>query len=59
VASRSFLALALALPTIVTATQYILVKEYAGSHFFDDWSFYGHFDDLTNGDAMYVGAKRG
>jgi hypothetical protein len=40
--SRLSLALALALPTLVTATQYSIVKEYAGTNFFDDWNFYGN-----------------
>ena len=38
----SILALTLALPAVITGTQYGLVKEYAGEHFFDDWDFYGH-----------------
>ena len=40
--SRLFLAFVLALPTIVTAVEYNLVKEYAGTNFFDDWNFYGN-----------------
>src|SRR6266404_6870439 len=40
--STSVLVLALALPAIIQGTQYGLVKEYAGTHFFDDWDFYGH-----------------
>ena len=39
---RSFLALVLALPSVVTAVQYGLVKEYAGTNFFDGWNFYGN-----------------
>lgn len=42
ISSRGFLALAFALPTIVTAVQYNLVKEYGGANFFDDWNFYGN-----------------
>jgi len=33
-----------------------MVKEYAGPNFFDDWIFYGNFDNLTNGDAIFVTA---
>ncbi|KAJ7644461.1 glycoside hydrolase family 16 protein [Roridomyces roridus] len=36
------------------ATTYDMVKEYAGSTFFNDWDFYGSFDNLTNGDAIFV-----
>ncbi|KAI0265538.1 glycoside hydrolase family 16 protein [Gloeopeniophorella convolvens] len=57
VSSRSVLALALALPALVKATQYGLVKQYAGTNFFDDWDFYGNFDNLTNGDAIFVTAS--
>lgn len=39
---NSVLALALALPAVIRGTQYGLVKEYAGEHFFDEWEFYGH-----------------
>jgi len=39
---RSFFALVLALPSVVTAVQYGLVKEYAGTNFFNDWNFYGN-----------------
>ncbi|KAI0275928.1 hypothetical protein BGY98DRAFT_1090403 [Russula aff. rugulosa BPL654] len=55
ISSTVFLALLLALPTIVTAVQYNLVKEYAGANFFNDWNFYGNFDNLTNGDAINTG----
>lgn len=24
------------------------VKEYSGSSFFDDWTYYGNYDNLTN-----------
>jgi hypothetical protein len=40
--SSRILALFLALPTFVTAVQYGLVKEYAGTNFFNDWVFYGN-----------------
>ncbi|KAF8269396.1 glycoside hydrolase family 16 protein [Lactarius quietus] len=53
----SILALALALPAVIRGTQYGLVKEYAGSTFFDDWNFYGYYDNLTNGNAYYVTAS--
>ncbi|THU89496.1 glycoside hydrolase family 16 protein [Dendrothele bispora CBS 962.96] len=36
------------------ATTYDVIKQYAGSTFFDDWDFYGNFDNLTNGDAIFV-----
>ncbi|GAA6061807.1 hypothetical protein JCM10212_004863 [Sporobolomyces blumeae] len=33
---------------------YDILKSYSGQTFFDDWSFYGHYDNLTNGDAIFV-----
>ena len=39
--TTSIIALVLALPPVITGTQYGLVKEYAGSGFFNDWDFYG------------------
>jgi hypothetical protein len=42
VTSRSILTLVLALSSVVTGAQYSLVKEYAGTHFFDDWDYYGN-----------------
>ncbi|KAG2365089.1 glycoside hydrolase family 16 protein, partial [Suillus spraguei] len=41
----------------VTATTYSMVKEYYGSTFFDDWTFYNYYDNLTNGDVVYVSAQ--
>lgn len=54
---------------VSAATTYDMIKEYRGSGFFDDWTFYNHcvfifcincicahlpaVDNLTNGDAMY------
>ncbi|KAI0671115.1 concanavalin A-like lectin/glucanase domain-containing protein [Trametes maxima] len=38
-----------------TLAQYSLVKEYVGESFFNDWSFYNHFDNLTNGNVNFVG----
>ncbi|WVR04146.1 hypothetical protein IAU60_001145 [Kwoniella sp. DSM 27419] len=31
-----------------------LVKTYQGSSFFDDWTYYGHYDNTTNGDAIFA-----
>ncbi|GAA6036452.1 hypothetical protein JCM8097_003514 [Rhodosporidiobolus ruineniae] len=36
---------------------YSLTKAYQGSDFFDGWSFYGTYDNLTNGDVDYVSAS--
>ncbi|KAH9919297.1 concanavalin A-like lectin/glucanase domain-containing protein [Fomitopsis serialis] len=41
------------LPALIHA-QYTQVKEYAGDSFFDDWNFYNHADDLTNGNVFFV-----
>lgn len=53
---RSYITIAvlLGLESVSAATTYDMVKEYAGSTFFDGWDFYGHFDNLTNGDAIFV-----
>ncbi|KAK6992546.1 GH16 domain-containing protein [Favolaschia claudopus] len=42
------------LPGALAATTYDMVKEFSGSTFFDGWNFYGKFDNLTNGDAIFV-----
>ncbi|KAF9046362.1 glycoside hydrolase family 16 protein [Panaeolus papilionaceus] len=39
------------------AATYDLTKEYSGSTFFNDWTFYNNFDNLTNGDAIFVSAS--
>ncbi|KDE04380.1 hypothetical protein MVLG_05172 [Microbotryum lychnidis-dioicae p1A1 Lamole] len=33
---------------------YSLYKDYSGSSFFDDWTFYGKYDNLTHGDTIWV-----
>ncbi|BGP26757.1 glycoside hydrolase family 16 protein [Rhodotorula toruloides] len=33
---------------------YTPLKTYSGSSFFDSWNFYGHYDNLTNGDIDFV-----
>ncbi|KAI0345607.1 hypothetical protein BDW22DRAFT_893701 [Trametopsis cervina] len=48
---------ALALP-LLTQAQYAMVKEYIGENFFNDWSFYGNADNLTNSDAFYVDSQQ-
>jgi len=57
ISTNTILVLALALPAVIRGTQYGLVKEYAGNSFFDDWNFYGHYDNLTNGNAYFVTAS--
>ncbi|KAJ7081610.1 glycoside hydrolase family 16 protein [Mycena belliarum] len=52
--SLSFVLLSVVFPSVLAATTYDMVKEYSGSTFFDDWNFYGKFDDLTHGDAIFV-----
>ncbi|GJJ15414.1 hypothetical protein Clacol_009690 [Clathrus columnatus] len=56
---KSFLAsVALSLLSLTTIVQaqnpYKLTKTYAGPTFFDDWIYYNNFDNLTNGDAIFV-----
>ncbi|GAA5985051.1 hypothetical protein JCM10908_002502 [Rhodotorula pacifica] len=52
-AALALATLALAAPLQATA-QYSLAKDYAGNSFFNGWDFYGHWDNLTNGDIDYV-----
>jgi len=51
------LALALATLPYASATQYSLAQEYSGESFFDAWTFYNNYDNLTNGDAIFVSAQ--
>ncbi|KAF8529328.1 glycoside hydrolase family 16 protein [Hysterangium stoloniferum] len=48
------LCLGLVVFSSVVQGQYQLSKTYAGNTFFDDWVFYNNFDNLTNGDAIFV-----
>jgi len=48
----TFAALA-ALP-LVRAQGFNLLQNWQGNSFFDNWSFYGNYDNLTNGDANFV-----
>ncbi|KAK0459967.1 glycoside hydrolase family 16 protein [Desarmillaria tabescens] len=41
---------------LAAGTTYEIIKEYSGSGFFDDWEYYDHYDNLTNGDATFVGS---
>jgi len=56
--SSTLALLAVVSPAVVelstASTTYDMIKEYHGSGFFDDWSFYGNFDNLTEGDAIFV-----
>ncbi|KAN0081221.1 glycoside hydrolase family 16 protein [Tylopilus felleus] len=51
------LAVTLATLPCVSATQYSLAKEYYGSSFFEGWTFYNYYDNLTNGDVNWVSAE--
>ncbi|KAI0696106.1 concanavalin A-like lectin/glucanase domain-containing protein [Cytidiella melzeri] len=42
------------LSQLALAANFTLLKNYSGNGFFDDWDFYGNFDNLTNGDVTYV-----
>jgi hypothetical protein len=37
-----------------TFAAYTLVKDYSGFNCFDDWNFYGYWDNLTLGDVKYL-----
>ncbi|KAH9022295.1 glycoside hydrolase family 16 protein [Lactarius hengduanensis] len=56
--SSRYILLTLGLPALVRGTQYTLIKEYAGKHFFDDWDFFGNVDNLTHGNATWVNASQ-
>ncbi|KAL8279304.1 hypothetical protein RQP46_008341 [Phenoliferia psychrophenolica] len=45
---------ALTAPGSVSAAAYSLTQNFSGSTFFDKWNYYGHYDNLTNGDAIFV-----
>jgi hypothetical protein len=45
-AAKAAALLSLAVPSLAT---YDLVKIYSGNSFFDSWSYYGHYDNLTLG----------
>lgn len=40
---------AIALAALQTCSAYDMLREYAGSSFFDAWDFYGYWDNLTLG----------
>lgn len=48
----ALLAAALFSPSVLAS--YSLVKTYSGSSFFDGWTFYGNYDNTTDGDVTYV-----
>ncbi|KAF5310922.1 hypothetical protein D9619_007968 [Psilocybe cf. subviscida] len=37
-----------------SAFAFDVVKDYSGNTFFDEWDFYGHWDNLTLGDVVWV-----
>lgn len=41
------------LASAALAANFNLVKDYSGTDFFNDWTYYGHFDDLNNGRPPY------
>ncbi|KAF8532007.1 glycoside hydrolase family 16 protein [Gautieria morchelliformis] len=51
------LLLPLCLLSCLAHAQYQFTREYSGSTFFDRWQFYNNFDNLTNGDAIFVSSQ--
>jgi len=45
-------AVLLASITAANAATYNLVVDYSGQSFFDGWSYYGSYDNLTNGPSL-------
>ncbi|GAA5865352.1 hypothetical protein JCM8547_005064 [Rhodosporidiobolus lusitaniae] len=54
-----FLAMCALLAATAVRAEYSLVKAYEGKGFFDDWTFWGNYDNLTGGDVDYVAASGG
>lgn len=36
------------------AANYTLLKDHSGTAFFNDWDFYGNYDNLTNGALLVL-----
>ncbi|KIJ40103.1 glycoside hydrolase family 16 protein [Sphaerobolus stellatus SS14] len=51
---RALLSLLASLLLLRTVSAYNFVREYSGSSFFDRWTFFGSFDNLTNGDVNFA-----
>jgi len=47
---------ALLLPAVAKAT-YSIKTDYSGTSFFNGWNYYGSYDDLTNGDVIFVNSS--
>ncbi|EMD34925.1 glycoside hydrolase family 16 protein [Gelatoporia subvermispora B] len=45
---------ALSLQSQLVRGAYNLVREYSGQNFFTGWDYYGSYDNLTNGDVVWV-----
>ncbi|KAL7424103.1 hypothetical protein Q5752_001688 [Cryptotrichosporon argae] len=43
--------------TAVKAGSTPLLRTYSGSTFFDNWTYYGNYDNTTEGDAIFVNAS--
>jgi hypothetical protein len=43
-----------ALTSLPSHGAYNIARDYSGSSFFSDWDFYGTYDNLTNGDVIYL-----
>lgn len=53
----ALVALLAAYPFAVNGASYQLAKEYSGDSFFSEWSYYDHYDNLTQGDTIWVSAQ--
>ncbi|KAG0702169.1 concanavalin A-like lectin/glucanase domain-containing protein [Suillus ampliporus] len=51
---KHWLALEIFASYISSVKGYSLVREYSGQSFFDRWDFYGGYDNLTQGNAIWV-----
>ncbi|KAI0772345.1 concanavalin A-like lectin/glucanase domain-containing protein [Trametes elegans] len=52
--AKAVAAAALLASSMPAFAAYNLVKEYSGTSFFSGWDFYGSYDNLTNGDVVWV-----
>ncbi|KIY50366.1 hypothetical protein FISHEDRAFT_64979 [Fistulina hepatica ATCC 64428] len=51
---RSGFLIALVVCAAEVLAAYNLVKEFSGDTFFDDWTYYGYWDNLTSGDVEFL-----
>ena len=52
---KSLLSLTLlSLTQLALGANFTLLKDHSGNGFFDDWTFFGNYDNLTNGTPTFT-----